>query len=114
VVAREVTLLPRHWDWLSSQRGGASVTLRRLVDEARRGSADGERIREAQESAYRFMAVLAGNARHYENAIRALFARDAAQFERLIAAWPADVATHAGRLAAAAFAPPIDPPEAGG
>jgi hypothetical protein len=103
VVAREVTLLPRHWDWLARQRGGASVTLRRLVDEARRAAAGEDRIREAQEAAYRFLAVVAGNAPHYEDALRALFARDAPAFERLIAAWPADVAAHARRLAAAAF-----------
>src|ERR1700690_3457045 len=36
VVAREVKLLPRHWDWLASQPGGASVALRKLVEEARR------------------------------------------------------------------------------
>ena len=35
VVAREVTLLPRHWDWLAAQPGGASQALRRLVDRAR-------------------------------------------------------------------------------
>ena len=40
VVAREVTLLPRHWEWLAAQPGGASVTLRRLVDEARRSGGD--------------------------------------------------------------------------
>jgi len=105
VVAREVTLLPRHWEWLSRQRGGASVTLRRLVDEARRATAGEDRIREAQEAAYRFMAALAGNAPHYEDALRALFARDAARFEPLLAAWPADIAAHARRLAAAAFTP---------
>src|ERR1700739_3037247 len=37
VVAREVTLLPRHWDWLATQPGGGSVALRKLVGEARRG-----------------------------------------------------------------------------
>jgi hypothetical protein len=118
VVAREVTLLPRHWEWLSRQRGGASVTLRRLVDEARRATAGEDRIREAQEATYRFMAAVVGNAPHYEDALRALFARDAVQFERLIAGWPADIAAHARRLAAAAFTPAvveaIDPPGATG
>ncbi len=74
VVAREVTLLPRHWEWLAQQRGGASVAIRRLVEQARRGGDDRDRPRQAQEAAYRFMAAMAGNLPHYEEAIRALFA----------------------------------------
>src|ERR1700753_1392953 len=35
-VPRQGTLFPRHWEWLAAQSGGASVALRRLVDEARR------------------------------------------------------------------------------
>jgi len=104
VVAREITLLPRHWDWLAQQTGGASVVIRRLVDEARRNGEDGNRIRLAQESAYRFMSSMAGNRPHFEEAIRALFAGDAPRFEKLIAEWPADVRDHAARLAGAAFA----------
>jgi hypothetical protein len=103
VVAREVTLLPRHWEWLARQPGGASVALRRLVDEARRTSEDGDRIRQAQEAAYRFMSAAAGNKPHYEEAIRALFAGDAARFEKLIAEWPADLRKCASRFAAGAF-----------
>jgi uncharacterized protein len=103
VVAREVTLLPRHWEWLAEQRGGASVALRRLVDEARRGGEDGNRIRLAQETAYRFMSAVAGNKPHYEDAIRALFAGDSTRFEQLIAEWPADVRRHAAKLAESAF-----------
>jgi hypothetical protein len=103
VVAREITLLPRHWDWLAQQKGGASVAIRRLVDEARRGGDGANRIRLAQEAAYRFMSVMAGNRPHYEEAIRALFADDAPRFEKLIAEWPADVRDHAARLAGSAF-----------
>jgi uncharacterized protein len=103
VVAREVTLLPRHWEWLARQPGGASVALRRLVDEARRTGEDGDRIRQAQEAAYRFMSAAAGNKPHYEDAIRALFAGDAARFEKLIADWPADLRKHASLFAAGAF-----------
>jgi hypothetical protein len=103
VVAREITLLPRHWDWLAQQKGGASVVIRRLVDEARRYGEDGDRIRLAQEAAYRFMSTMAGNRPHYEEAIRALFADDAPRFEKLIAEWPADVRDHAARLAKPAF-----------
>jgi hypothetical protein len=103
VVAREVTLLPRHWDWLSQQSGGASVVLRRLVEEARRTGEDSHRIRRAQEAAYRFMSVMAGNKPHYEDAIRALYANDPGRFEKLIAPWPADVRDHALTLAERAF-----------
>jgi len=103
VVAREITLLPRHWDWLAQQKGGASVVIRRLVDEARRNGDDGNRIRLAQEAAYRFMSVMAGNRPHYEEAIRALFANDAPRLATLIAEWPADVRDHVARLAKSAF-----------
>jgi hypothetical protein len=104
VVAREITLLPRHWDWLAQQKGGASVVIRRLVDEARRNGENGNRVRLAQEAAYRFMSTMAGNRPHYEEAIRALFANDAPCFEKLIAEWPADVRDHATNLAKPAFA----------
>jgi hypothetical protein len=103
VVAREVTLLPRHWEWLARQSGGASVALRKLVDEARRTGEDRDRVRQAQEAAYRFMSVMAGNKPNYEDAIRALFAGEAARFENLIAGWPADVRSHASKLAEWAF-----------
>jgi hypothetical protein len=103
VVAREVTLLPRHWEWLARQSGGASVALRKLVDEARRTGEDRDRVRQGQEAAYRFMSAMAGNKANYEDAIRALFAGEAARFENLIAEWPADVRSHASKLAERAF-----------
>src|ERR1700735_13638 len=103
VVAREITLLPRHWDWLAQQPGGASVAIRRLVEEARRTGEDKDRQRQAREAAYSFMSVMAGNRPHYENAIRALFAGEPARFEELIAGWPADVRDHVSRLAERAF-----------
>jgi hypothetical protein len=103
VVAREVTLLPRHWEWLAQQPGGASVAIRKLVEEARRSGEGRDRIRRAQEAAYRFISVMAGNKPHYEDAIRALFAGEAARFEKWIAEWPADVRDHAARLAERAF-----------
>jgi hypothetical protein len=103
VVAREVTLLPRHWDWLGSQPGGASVTLRKLVEEARRVNAAKDRTRVAQEAAYRFMTTMAGNARGFEEALRALFAGQRERFEEWIADWPAGVREHAKKLAAGAF-----------
>jgi hypothetical protein len=99
VVAREVTLLPRHWDWLAAQRGGASVTLRKLVDEARRASVGRDRQRQANERAYHFMSTMAGDMAGFEEASRALFANDAAKFRQLIEAWPADVRAYLRHLA---------------
>jgi hypothetical protein len=95
VVAREVTLLPRHWEWLNSQPGGASVALRKLVEEARRASAGADRLRRAQEAGYHFMAAAAGNLPGYEEAIRALFAGDCSRFVECIAGWPPDLRNHA-------------------
>jgi|SRR5271169_406613 len=103
VIAREVTLLPRHWEWLAQQPGGASVALRRLVEEARRNGDDKDRIRRAQDAAYRFMSAMAGDKPHYEDAIRALFADQLSRFTELIAAWPADVRDFALMLAEMAF-----------
>jgi hypothetical protein len=113
VVAREVTLLPRHWEWLAQQSGGASVALRRLVDEARRANKDKDRVRQAREAAYRFIAAMGENKPHYEEVARALFAGDAERFQGWTAAWPADVRDHARRLAATAFEQPAAPAVAG-
>lgn len=100
VVAREVTLLPRHWEWLNAQAGGASVALRRLVEEARRETGEKDRIRHARETAYRFMAALAGNFANFEEAARALFAGDRSRFAAMVAPWPADIRDYAQKLAA--------------
>lgn len=99
VVAREVTLLPRHWDWLNLQPGGASVALRKLVDEARRTSGDRDRVRAAQETAYRFMSAVATNLPEFEEATQALFAYDRRRFTQVIAIWPNDVRDYAVSLA---------------
>lgn len=99
VIAREVTLLPRHWDWLNHQPGGASVALRRLVEEARRTSGDRDRVRAAQEAAYSFMSAIAGNLPGFEEAARALFTYDRRKFGELVAAWPEDVRDYAVNLA---------------
>ena len=103
VVGREVTLLPRHWQWLGSQPGGASVTLRKLVEKARKEGADKDRRRRAQESAYRFMSAMAGNFPGFEEACRALFASDAGRFEENSEAWPEDIREHARALATQSF-----------
>ena len=98
VVAREVTLLPRHWDWLAGQPGGASAVLRRLVEEARREAARPDRRRKHQETLYRAMSVLAGDLPAFDEAARALFADDMDAFQTRTEAWPIDVAAYLRRL----------------
>lgn len=106
VVAREVTLLPRHWDWLAAQPGGASVALRKLVEHARRANGERDRQRAAQERAYHFMSAMAGHLEHFEEASRALFAPDRGRFAALVQGWPQDVRQHLMHLAWADEAPP--------
>lgn len=91
VTAREVTLLPRHWDWLADQPGGASVALRKLVETALREAEGPDRTRKARDAAYRFMTALAGDLPGYEDAVRALFAGDQAGLERAVTGWPEGV-----------------------
>lgn len=99
VVAREVTLLPRQWDWLTNQPGGASATLRRIVDEARKTASPRQQRQAAHEAAYQFMQAIAGDLPGYEEATRALFADDRISLEQQIATWPEDIRTYALRLA---------------
>lgn len=99
VVPREVTLLPRHWEWLAEQPGGASAVLRRLVDEARRNGGTRQQRRAAQDAAYQFMLALAGDLPGYEEATRALFADDRSRLTQWIAAWPEDIRSHVVHLA---------------
>lgn len=103
VVAREVTLLPRHWDWLSRQSGGASATLRRLVDAARKLDEHKLIAREAQQASDRFMMAMLGNQPGYEEAARALYAGDRIRFLAVSDPWPVDLRDHARRLAEPAF-----------
>ena len=101
VVGREVTLLPRHWEWLRTQPGGASVALRKLVEQARLANADKDRTRQSQQAAYRFLSFMGGDRLGFEEASRALFRGERASFESVIADWPADIRDFANRLAAA-------------
>jgi hypothetical protein len=103
VVSREVSLLPRHWEWLATQSGGASAALRRLVEEARKKS-DGSR--EIQEKTYRFMSVLGGNLPGFEEALRALYKRDEKPFLLHLKAWPPDVRRHVVKMAKGLFESP--------
>ncbi|MEA2897763.1 MAG: uncharacterized protein QOJ84_3378 [Bradyrhizobium sp.] len=107
VVAREVTLLPRHWEWLNAQPGGASVSLRKLVEAARRANGDRDRSRAARDAAYHFMSAMAGDLPRFEEASRALFADERRRFTTLITAWPDDVRDHIVRLAFSSD--PVDP-----
>ncbi len=108
VVAREVTLLPRHWEWLASQPGGASAALRKLVDQARRDNVRADRARRSQRAVDRVMYRLAGDLPLFEEAYRALYAKDFTTFDRLIAGWPADIRDHLRQLVAT-FARNLEP-----
>jgi uncharacterized protein len=103
VVAREVSLLPRHWEWLSTQTGGASATLRRLIEEARKGGPVRDQHKQAQERTHKFMSSLAGDLPGYEEALRALYGRDRKRFLERIHGWPEDLRFHAAKLAEPAF-----------
>lgn len=103
VVAREVTLLPRHWEWLNSQPGGASVALRKLVEAAKKESVQKDLRRRAQDTTFRFMSIMVGNLERYEEASRALYAGDGAKFEEQISTWPQDIQKHLKRISINAF-----------
>lgn len=103
VVAREVTLMPRQWEWLSSQPGGASVTLRKLVEAARKANEGEDQKRRAREITYRFMSAMAGNEAGFEEASRALFAKDKEKFDRLISPWGEDIRKHILLLSSVSF-----------
>lgn len=104
VIGREVTLLPRHWQWLDTQRGGPSAALRRLIDQARKDYAEQDRVRQAQDRANRFMSVMAGDLPGFEEATRALYAGDKERFEAETMKWPKDVRAQAVSLAGFALA----------
>ena len=99
VTSKEVTLLPQHWEWLALQPGGASVTLRKLIEEAKKKNVGRDQLRQAQEATYKFMTVMAGDLPNFEEALRALYANDSKKFEKMISAWPKDVQEHTLKLA---------------
>jgi uncharacterized protein len=98
VVSREVSLLPRHWEWLEQQPNGISAAIRRLVEEARKRDPEEERARLAREAVFRFMTAIAGDLPDFEEAARALFGKDEARFRALVAPWPVDIKDHLLRL----------------
>ena len=103
VVSGEVTLLPRHWEWLKRQPGGASVTLRKLVEEARRTDTQHNQVRVAQEATYHVMTTLAGDFPNYEEALRSLYAKDDVRFDQLLASFEPDVRDYIKALATPVF-----------
>ena len=99
VVSREISLLPRHWDWLALQPGGASVTLRKLVEDAKKKNSSADRERMAREATHKFLSAIAGDLPHFEEALRALYARKEDLFETLLQSWPKDIRQHALAMA---------------
>ena len=104
VISREVSLLPRHWDWLEAQPNGASAALRRLVEEAIKHEPGAERARRIRAALSRFLSAMAADRPHYEEACRALFAGQTEQFAALFARWPRDIREYAVTQAKAAEA----------
>jgi hypothetical protein len=100
VVSREVSLLPRQWEWLETHPNGISAALRRLVDDARHNETGIQRGRHIRDAAGKFMWALAGDLPDFEEATRALFARDDSQLGERMAGWPPDIRDHVLRLAA--------------
>ncbi|TXI90749.1 MAG: DUF2239 family protein [Burkholderiaceae bacterium] len=98
VVSKEVTLLPRHWEWLALQPGGASVALRKLIDEARKQTGNEDQMRVMQERTYKAMSHIAAHLPNYEDALRALFALDQAKFLQMIETWPVDYRNYLMKL----------------
>lgn len=106
VFAREVTLLPRHWAWLSAQPGGASVTLRKLVDAASHAPfADREERPEAA-GLDRFVTAMASMLPWNKEALRAFMLGEEERFVAISENWPADLRDYARQLAGVTVAPP--------
>ena len=104
VISREVSLLPKHWEWLATQSGGASNTLRKLVEENMKKTSGVLTVKTAQERTYKFMSVEAGDLENYEEALRALYRKDKERFTSEIKTWPRDVQKHILELAKPVFA----------
>ncbi|WP_413293169.1 DUF2239 family protein [Bdellovibrio sp. HCB185ZH] len=94
VVSKEVTLLPQHWEWLALQPGGASVTLRKLIEEAKKKNFAKDQIRQSQDAVYKFMHAMVGDLPNYEEALRAMYGHDTKKFKKMIGDWPKDIQEH--------------------
>jgi hypothetical protein len=104
VVSREVSLLPKHWEWLATQAGGASTTLRKLVDEAQKKSLTGHSTKNILEATHKFMSTLGGDLQGYEEALRALYRKDQKMFLSQIEDWPRDLQKHLIEISKKVFA----------
>ena len=98
VTSREITLLPRQWDWLATQPGGASATIRRLVEDARKRRSESVSAAQAREGVHRFMTEMVGDRPGYEVALRALYRSDIASVLQIASGWPEDVRRYLERL----------------
>jgi hypothetical protein len=103
VISREVSLLPKHWEWLASQSGGASATLRKIVEDLMKKESAGPTLKQQQERVYRVMSVLAGDLPNYEQALRVLYRKDGKEFGKIVSDWPKDIASHLNTLAEQIF-----------
>ncbi|HEY7958331.1 MAG TPA: DUF2239 family protein [Polyangia bacterium] len=104
VLSREVSLFPRHWDWLEEQPNGISGVLRRLVEQAIKGQTGKQRAERVRAALSRFLSSMAGDRPHYEEASRALFEGQTRRFEALVRKWPKDIRSYAVRQAREAAA----------
>jgi len=109
VMSKEITLLPRHWDWLATQTGGASVTLRRLIDQARKNIEPEERIKQQQARIFKFMTIFAEQLPEFEEATRALYRKDADLLNQSMAQWPADIQDFVRKRFNQVLSPQTDP-----
>ncbi len=103
VFSREVSLLPRHWEWLASQSGGASAVLRRLVEEAKKTSSQTITTKHAQERTYHFMSVVAGDFKGYEEVLRSLYKKDKSNFFSEMSEWPKDIVSYIRKISGPVF-----------
>ena len=99
VISREVSLLPKHWEWLALQSGGASATLRTIIEDLMKKGSGGPTIKQLQERVYRVMSVVAGDFPHYEQALRLLYRKDKKEFAKILQEWPKDVSKYIHFLA---------------
>ena len=90
VVSTEVTLLPRHWEWLNAQPARASGTLRRLVETAMAQEASQPKKR--IEALGKILWAVAGNEPQFEEASRALYAGDRMRLKLLTEGWSGNLA----------------------
>lgn len=98
VISREISLLPRHWEWLATQSSGASSSIRNLIEDAIKKSTSKVSLKQQQEKVYRVMTTLAGDLDGYEEAIRSLYKRDRESFIKFTKGWSKDLRSYLEKL----------------